>query len=347
MKINIVSYSDASGGAGRAAYRLHRSLIKNNVTSQLLVSRKLSDDFSVIDSKSKWIRIVMIVKKQLSSLIQKAQKTRNPILHSANLFGTDLFQNIQQSSSDVVNLHWINGEALSIKQISQINKPIIMTLHDMWAFCGAEHYCSDTFSSRFRVGYKSNNKEDIISGLDINALTWKRKKKHWAKPFTIVTPSTWLSQCASESALFSGWDVQTIPNALDTQIFKPINKEFSRLLLNLPKDKKLIGFGAMGGGNDPRKGFDLLKQALIDLSINIQDEYECVVFGQSTPKNKPELGLPIKFIGHLNDDITLAPRLWLERRARCRATRPALFQRNRHRERGLCGLERVHRLARV
>ena len=32
---------------------------------------------------------------------------------------------------------------LSIADIAKIKKPIVWTLHDMWAFCGAEHYTTD------------------------------------------------------------------------------------------------------------------------------------------------------------------------------------------------------------
>jgi glycosyltransferase involved in cell wall biosynthesis len=307
MKISIISESDSSGGAARAAYRLHRSLINNEVKSQLLVNRKLSDDFTVINNKSKWLMLTTIFKIQLSSLIQRIQKTKNPIIHSINFFGSELFKRIQNSNADIVNLHWINQEALSIKQISKINKPIVMTLHDMWAFCGSEHLSIDSKNSQFRLGYQEETiASDFISGINLNKYIWLRKKKNWVQPFTIITPSSWLTRCARESVLFSSWDIRTIPNTLDTTVFRPVNKTVARELLKLPIDKKLIGFGAMKGGKDPNKGFDLLKKSLLHLSEDTQNGYECVIFGQSLPENKPELGLPVKFIGHLNDDITLA-----------------------------------------
>ena len=41
---------------------------------------------------------------------------------------------INASDCDIVNLHWINGEMLSIKDIAKIKKPIVWTLHDMCTF---------------------------------------------------------------------------------------------------------------------------------------------------------------------------------------------------------------------
>ena len=47
MKILIVNSSDINGGAARAAYRLHRSLLEQGVDSQMLVQSKQSDDYTV------------------------------------------------------------------------------------------------------------------------------------------------------------------------------------------------------------------------------------------------------------------------------------------------------------
>lgn len=306
MKINIISHSDKFGGAAIAAYRLNKAINNNkkNIQSRMIVKIGLTDDISV-DALPKIKSILYQGVNFLSQFTQKKQITKSTILHSSNLFGCKaIFDKIKNSDADVINLHWINGETLSIKQISMINKPIVMTLHDMWAFCGSEHLSIDSIYSNFRVGYnKINDKSDYISGINLNKLTWEKKKKYWVKPFTIVTPSRWLSQCASDSLLFNGWNIHTIPNALNTNDFKPTNKKIAKELLNLPHDKKLIGFGAMGGGRDFNKGFDLLEKALLKLSLN--KNYLCVVFGQSTPRDVPDLGLPVKYIGHINDDIAL------------------------------------------
>lgn len=300
MKILTISNSDTSGGASRAAYRLHQSYLLSGLRSELLVNNKVSDDYTVHQPTSS---INASISVKLEALIQRFQISRNPVLHSGNWFGSQVFKTIKYSDCDIVNVHWVNKECLSIKQIGQINKPVVMTLHDMWAFCGGEHYCEDYENSRFRLGYNSTKTTNLVKGIDLNKVVWSRKVKYWKKPFTIVTPSEWLSLCARESVLFKGWNVVTIPNALDTKVFKPINKRLARELLGLPLNNKLIGFGALRGTEDPRKGADLLFKSLNFLSgANV----ECVVFGQSTPKLKPITNIPMNFIGHIHDDITLA-----------------------------------------
>ena len=67
-------------------------------------------------------------------------------------------------------MHWITAEMLSIKDIGNIKKPLIWTLHDMWAFSGAEHIAMD---NRYIKGYKRNNRPDHESGFDLNKWTWK------------------------------------------------------------------------------------------------------------------------------------------------------------------------------
>ncbi|MCD9513347.1 glycosyltransferase [Photobacterium carnosum] len=301
MKVSIVSHSDSKGGAARAAYRLHKALIKNDIRSEMLVRVKQSNDDTVISS-SKFKQSLARAFNYISTKIQLLQKTKSSILHSSNLFGSHVNNLISNSDSDIINLHWINAETLSIKQIGLIDKPIVMTLHDMWAFCGTEHLSIDGDLSNFKVGYdKLNNNSDYISGVYLNKYIWNMKKKYWKNKFSIVTPSNWLSTCVKESVLFRGWDVYTIPNALDTDLFKPINKRKAREFFKLSNDDVLIGFGAMGGASDPNKGFDLLIQTLNKLPKD--KKYKCLIFGQD--KVSIDIELPVKFIGHVNDDNIL------------------------------------------
>ena len=45
---------------------------------------------------------------------------------------------INNFDTDIVNLHWIGNETLSISDISKINSKIVWTLHDMWPFLNAK-----------------------------------------------------------------------------------------------------------------------------------------------------------------------------------------------------------------
>ena len=100
------------------------------------------------------------------------------------------------------------------------------------------------------------------------------------------------------------WPVTVVPNPIDTDRWKPLDQALARSLLGLPVDVPLLLFGAMGGGRDPRKGFDLLLDTLLHLRGELEG-LQLVVFGQLAPRQPPDLGFPIHYTGHLHDDLSL------------------------------------------
>ncbi len=60
-----------------------------------------------------------------------------------------------------------------------------------------------------------------------------------------------------KSALMGDWPISVIPNPIDVEQWQPHDKKQMRQELDIP----IVLFGAMRGGKDPRKGFDLLKEA--------------------------------------------------------------------------------------
>ncbi len=300
MKILHLSYSDIIGGAARSAYRIHHSLIKQGLNSQMWVNVKSSNDLTIKQPASKIDQFLNLSRNRLIKYtLNKLLKTKNTIIHSPSFLPSSWVKHINNSDVDIVNLHWIQFEMLSISDIVKIEKPIVWTLHDMWAFCGAEHYTNDC---RWKEGYLKNNRPNYESGFDLNRWTWQRKKKYWKNSFHIVTPSTWLAKCVSDSDLMKNWTVSIIPYAIDTDKWKPLNKIMSRKKFNLPENVNLILFGAPGGGKDPRKGYDLLLKALEYLEIK---NAELVIFGQSKPKENQNLKIPIHYMGEIFDDKNL------------------------------------------
>lgn len=306
VKPLLVSFSDIVGGAARAAYRLHAALRTQSIESVLLVASKKGDD---VHTESVSADLWRVAASRLDQwLVPRLQLTDNPALHSLNIFPSPLFRRIASSSASVVNLHWIGGGVLSVAQVARIEKPVVFTLHDMWAFCGAEHYVADKPHARFRVGYAPGNRHPDERRFDVNRWIWERKKNWWRAPRHVICPSRWLAQCARDSALLAGWPIHVIPYALDTNRFRPLDKKICREALGLPLDAPLIAFGSAGGiSRDPRKGFDLLQEALKILAARSKrPSPECVVFGQSAPVAFPDLGCRVRFAGRLSDEISLA-----------------------------------------
>lgn len=296
MQVLHINYYDSNGGAARACCRLHKGLINHDIDSRILVIDKLSDDESIIKAVGLKMKFVLKIIQKLSFEFSKLQNSSNKLPHSLGFFSNRIYKKINKINPDIVHLHWINGEMLSIKDLSNLEGKIVWTLHDEWAFCGTEHYKGD--SLRYKNGYLKKNKKD--SGLDIDRFIWQKKIKYWKDlAFNIVTPSNWLGKSASKSILFKNKNVSVIPNGLNLNIFKMEDKTESRKYLNLPEDKKLIAFGATNV-NDLNKGGKELEEIVNIVSKQCTD-IEIVTVGGGA--NLRELsGIKINNLGLLTSE---------------------------------------------
>ncbi|MBM9538344.1 glycosyltransferase family 4 protein [Desulfobulbus alkaliphilus] len=301
IRVIHINHSDIIGGAARAAYRIHHCLREAGVDSLMWVNKAIAGDWTVQGPSNKLEMLSVNLRGHVGGQLRRLLKTANPTIHSPSIVPSQWAKRINASDADIVHLHWVAGEMLSIADISRIEKPIVWTLHDMWAFCGAEHYTDDY---RWRDGYRRDNRPPHEAGFDLNRWTWQRKRKYWQRPMYIVGDSNWLTQCAAESLLMKDWPTQFIYYPLDLDIWQPVEKKFARALLGLPENKTLLAFGAMGGGRDSRKGFDLLLKGLAALQ-GLVSNMELVVFGQLAPEHLPSFGFPVRYTGHLHDNLSL------------------------------------------
>lgn len=304
MKIIQLSLSDISGGAHRAAYRLHRALLKANMDSSFFVFFKDSDDFTVSGPPTKLQKSKNFLRYVLDSYPLVLHKNKRKF--STALFPTRTPQHTEQLSPDIIHLHWINGGMLRIEEISKFKKPIAWTLHDMWPFTGGCHYDNNC------GGYKNTCGKCPVLGStnahDTSYKTLQRKIRNFNKiKLKIITPSNWLAECARSSSLFRDCNIDIIPNCLNLDLFKPWDKNFSREILGLPKDKLLILSGALNIQSDPRKGFRHMLNALKLISADtLANDIEIVIAGSSVPKNTPPVNIPFHYLGFLHDEISMA-----------------------------------------
>ena len=312
IKVLHLSPDEDGGGAAKAAYRLHQAVQSQKIHSEMLVLRKKTVDKTIKSVRnnafgklrSQFYKKINRVKNKINPLFI----TNNPALHSFGWSGYNLVNQINRSNADIVHLHWITG-MLSIDDIAKIQKPIVWTLHDMWAICGAEHYVpDDTPLSRFRSGYLDSNRPAYESGPDLNQQAWRLKLAKWGnKHFSIVGCSTWLANCANDSPLFKESQIYAINFPLDLRtIWTPHNKQMSRQSFGLPADKKLILAGAVGGVTNFYKGGDLLKEALNLLSDVAKISFEVILFGQDKEQYFDDWPLTVHNAGKIHDQQLLA-----------------------------------------
>ena len=303
MKVLIVNTHDTRGGAARAAYRLHQGLQRIGIQSSMLVLRKYSDDNTVLAPVSKVRSIWAALRPEIDLLPVKGYKHRKPVLFSpAWLPFSDAVQRINASDADVVHLHWVNGGFLRPEDIARINKPIVWSLHDMWAFTGGCHYDEDGGCYLSGCGKCSALNSDAIR--DLSRRLFIRKQKAYSKiaNMTVVGLSRWLANRAASSPLLGRFSVVNLPNLIDTDVYAPVDRDVARRLLNLPVGRQLVAFGAMNAMGDPRKGYAQLVEALGKIKNR---DISLLVFGASPPPNPPDFGFPAHYLGGFNDDLSL------------------------------------------
>ena len=306
MNVLLLSTSDITGGAGRAAYRLHQGLQSLGVDSQMLVQYKSSDDKTVTAPSTRLGEGTAKMRVAFDALPLKFYRQRDDTTFSLQWLPDGIAQKVIQSEPDVINLHWTGEAFIQVETIAKFNRPLVWSLHDMWAFTGGCHYSQDC--DRYTASCGACPQLHSSENWDLSRWVWQRKAKAWRNlNLTIVALSSWLAKCATSSSLFQDVRVELIPNGLDTEKYKPINRHVARDLLNLPQDKQLILFGSLKATGDQRKGFHLLQPALRDLSKSgWQDRLELVIFGASEPDNPPDFGLKAHYLGTFSDDLSLA-----------------------------------------
>lgn len=306
MKIVHINTNDISGGAAKAAYRLHHGLLNYGVDSKYLVANKFSDDFTVLGPCHKLEKAMAKIQPQIDILPLFRYPKRTNFPFAPAWVPNNTIQRINSVSCNLIHLHWIAGGFLRIESLARVKRPLVWTLHDSWPFTGGCHIPFECNHYQKDCGHCPT----LQSGThrDISTRILARKKKHWKHlDITIVAPSRWLADCAKSSSIFHNKTIQVIPHGLDLDRFKPVDKQFARSVLSLSPLKKLILFGAQHVARDKNKGEQPFKEALQILSYKLsRDNIEVVIFGASEPPESQDLGFPVHYMGCLWDDISIA-----------------------------------------
>ncbi|WP_373320012.1 glycosyltransferase [Ruegeria spongiae] len=260
----------------------------------MTVSNKTDEErISTVSPHKTWRRYLQ---RKWSKHLSKTYATKQfNGLSSLGCVTSGLGEKLNLQPRQIINLHWINYDMLSVAEIGALQHPVVWTLHDMWPFSGAEHISE---LHGWRDGYASVEHREF----DLNRWVWQKKAEHWKRPFQIVCPSHWLADCVRQSALMRDWPVTVIPNPIDTDFWKPVDKVQARAELSLPQDAPLVLFGAVRATDDPNKGFAHLVAAMNRVHSEIP-EVQAVVFGSD--KVDAEFPYPVHFMGRVSDNRLL------------------------------------------
>lgn len=164
---------------------------------------------------------------------------------------------LSKEKSDLVWFHNIAGGGKwgwseEMVLLARQYAPVLWTLHDMWALGeGSESYWQE--DSVVEGGRGQEVKGEGLKGSRVQRVCGESAKY----PVTITAPSQWLADLSKK---ITGQECNFLPNPIDLKIFSPGDRVAARRRWGLPEEGLVILAGA-DSLVDPRKGFDLLREA--------------------------------------------------------------------------------------
>ena len=309
MRVLIVNTAERTGGAAIAANRLLHALNHNGVPARMLVRDRKTDASEVVNIPPSWrLKAKFLWERGIIWLANGLSKKGIFQVDIANT-GTDITRMPEFQQADVIHLHWVNQGFLSLGNLERIlasGKPVVVTLHDQWYFTGICHYSSDCEKYRTQCEHCPMLKGHVM---DLAQRVFDRKQAMYeGRNLTFVGCSRWMADMARQSRLTQGHTVTNIPNAIDADVFKPIDKVAARQRHHLPADKKLILFGAQRI-TDERKGFRFLTEACEHIAMHhptLPKQLGVVVLGGDAQSVKEALPLPVYTVNYLSNEKEIA-----------------------------------------
>lgn len=309
LSVLHLSTIDASGGAARAAYRLHDGLRRIGWDTRMAVMRKFTNDPDVevlMPRQGGWRRAQRWWRRRVDRPID------NPS-NRPSIFETDSFTDDRSgrpgerygepSPDRILHLHWTAGfvDLPTFLGLHLGTSPIVCTMHDMRAFTGGCHYDYGCGRFRDRCGLcpqlASSETSDASSRSLARLLGFKNRML--AGGIRFVGDSRWIQSEAESSSLLSGVPVSTIHYGLDLETFSPVEPALARRALGLDPARPVVMFSA-DSIHIRRKGLGVFVEALREAHARPQ----LLTAGQGTVTLPP--GIPCLSLGTLQNDRLLA-----------------------------------------
>lgn len=308
MRVLIVNTSESTGGAAVAAHRLMDALNNHGVKATMLVGDRTggkaqNSSLTVVNLKGRW-------RQQWNFLWERLVIFCHLHLRRQHLFeidianaGTDITRLRVFRKADVIHLHWVNQGLLSLDGIHKIlrsGKPVVWTMHDMWPATAICHYtrgCENYRTACTRCPLLPPSSQSLASQV------WRRKQRILEKQsVTYVACSQWLEKEARQSALLQEQTVTSIPNAIDTRVFRPADQTEARAHFGIPANKQVILFVSQRV-TDERKGMGYFVEAIEKLVTRhpaLRETTVVAIMGGHAEDVVDQLALPTFPLGYVS-----------------------------------------------
>ena len=310
MNILHINAAADSGGAGVAMARLNRALEAQGHESRILARLRRSPQPDVLTipealgvRQTLMNRFANNVRMQLDAwfALPQVYGSTKRILHS------ELFEH-----ADIVQLHNLHGLYFNYEVLPQISvhKPVIWTLHDMWAFtghCAYSYGCVRWQDRCFDCPLLNGDGRRLVEPrptlLDRTSQQWQKKQDlYQSSKLHIVTPSVWMADQVRKSILGDALSIQCIPNGVDLAVFGPREQASARQALGIRERAQVILFVA-AKVIQGRKGLAYLYEALH--SMQSTEEIVLLTVGSAGPSHQQLQQFEQIHLGQIADESRL------------------------------------------
>jgi len=275
-----------TGGAAIASTRLHNVMVESGVDSHYVCVHQMEDGKNIHVAPPRGLgRLFYLwggrfLRKALKLVYPRGQT----FLCLIPLFGLE--RTLRELKPDVLHVHWLNADVMSLRQLAKLPYPIVFHLHDIWLLNGFGPY--PNVDTRYRDGFTSANSDVLERWL------WNRKREAVASLHpTFVGPSDWICNICRASVIGKGASAYTVANVYDSRFYYQEKKRSTT-------DRFRILFGCFAGTQSRIKGWEDLAAALRLLPDAVRRQVEIHVFGEKAEPRSLE-DMPMILHGVIRD----------------------------------------------
>jgi len=260
MKIIHIS-TNYTGGAGKAAFRLHNALLRKGIDSKFLSlgdtpltdclgnqTSLINTDISVFNKLKLKFRNAFLHQDGFKASLEEIRSKLECNLVSLPISNYLLSDLSQIKNADIINLHGVQHLLDYTTFFEKAQQPIVWTLHDINPISGLFHLRTD----------EVKNKE-IANELNQKVLNYKKKCYKKINNGAIITPSKWLRNEAINRNVFDKWEHYQIPNLVAEAYYSLRNSSTAEAK---ETSKKITLLFISSDIKDTNKGVDLFLQSL-------------------------------------------------------------------------------------
>ena len=244
-KVIFISFSFVKGGAAKAANNIYDCLKRNKLNIKKYSFQNILDNNLLLFFKilllNLFFRMFFFSKKKISF----------------NLFNINSLNELNKDY-DIFHFNWIGNEFISLKEIINLDKKIIWTVHDDWLKNIVTHVAKENDLNYF---FLSNFKNKIFD----------LKKKLFKKKIIFVAPSNYILKNLKK---ITKNKIYLIRHPINEKIFKYKKKEVSNLLT--------FNIGGSNVFKDQNKGYENINYILNYSKKYIGKNYKFIFFGSNS-----------------------------------------------------------------